>query len=102
GERLYVLTAGDAPEEDAAHATPGFLAHLSASNTRVAFTPLPLPKHSRLEAGAEPLIRSHSSNLDLTPILGGSLRQAIQRKGTPPSAKRCCSPMARLCLREAV
>src|SRR5215475_1137967 len=25
GERLYVLTAGDAPEEDAAHATPGLL-----------------------------------------------------------------------------
>jgi hypothetical protein len=25
GERLYVLTAGDAPEEEAAHATPGLL-----------------------------------------------------------------------------
>jgi len=25
GERLYVLTTGDAPEEDAAHATPGLL-----------------------------------------------------------------------------
>jgi len=30
GERLYVLTAGDAPEEAAAHATPGLLGRRGA------------------------------------------------------------------------
>ena len=83
GERLYILTAGDAPDEAAAHATPGLLgAFIGVEHERGVSTPLPLPEHSRLAGGEEPRRCSPSSNLDPTHILGGSLNPAIPPKAS--------------------